>query len=94
MFLEFFMIFFSVLIQLENLQLFNELNIYKQYMRGIEIEIEIEINKLNEIIYIQKKILDKIEVLINNKNRSILITFNLIKRNFSRFYSRIIIFQK
>jgi hypothetical protein len=62
------MIFFSVLIQLENLQLFNELNIYKQYMRGIEIEIEIEINKLNEIIYIQKKILDKIEVLINNKN--------------------------
>ena len=68
MFLEFFMIFFSVLIQLENLQLFNELNIYKQYMRGIEIEIEIEINKLNEIIYIQKKILDKIEVLINNKN--------------------------
>ncbi len=68
MFLELFMIFFSLLIQLENLQLFYELNIYKQYMRDIEKEIEIEINKLNEIIYIQKKILDKIEFLINNKN--------------------------
>jgi hypothetical protein len=68
MFLELFIIFFSFLIQLENLQLFNELNIYKQYMRDIEKELEIEINKLNEIIYIQKKILDKIEVLINNKN--------------------------
>ena len=68
MFLELFIIFFSLLIQLENLQLFYELNIYKQYMRDMEKEIEIEINKLNEIIYIQKKILDKIEFLINNKN--------------------------
>ena len=65
MFFELFIIFFSFLIQLENLQLFNELNLYKQYMRDIEKEIEIEINKLNEIIYIQKKILDKLEVLYN-----------------------------
>ena len=59
-------IFFSLLIQLDNLQIFNELNKSKQYMRDIEKEIEIEIHKLNEIIYIQKKILEKIEVLINN----------------------------
>ena len=61
-------IFFSLLIQLDNLQIFNELNKSKQYMRDIEKEIEIKVHKLNEIIYIQKKILEKIEVLINNNN--------------------------
>ena len=54
--------FFSLLIQLDNLQIFNELNKSKQYMRDIEKEIEIEIHKLNEIIYIQKKILDFSEI--------------------------------
>ena len=62
--LIFSIIIFSLLIQFDNLHLFNELKITKQYIRDREKEIEIEIYKLNEIIYIQKKILEKIEVLI------------------------------
>ena len=46
-------IMFSLLIQFDNLHLFNELKITKQYIR--DREKEIEIHKLNEIIYIQKK---------------------------------------
>lgn len=59
-------ILFSLLIQFDNLQLLNELKINKQYIRDREKELEIEINQLNEIIYNQKRILEKIEVLISN----------------------------
>ncbi len=48
-------IMFSLLIQFDNLHLFNELKVTKQYIRDREKEIEIEIHKLNEIIYIKKK---------------------------------------
>ena len=47
-------ILFSLPIQFDNLQLLNELKINKQYIRDREKKIEIEINQLTEIIYIQK----------------------------------------